>query len=88
MLLLIVLIAYGVSLLTFNHIDILNAKTFSQFTVAKMATQSVLHCVLVTMTRVMCPFTPFFTEYLYQQLRKLNPNYILHVQGPKYTCRL
>ena len=37
---------------------------------------NVLYCVLVTMTRVMCPFTPFFTEYLYQQLRKLNPNYM------------
>lgn len=35
----------------------------------------VLYEVLMTMTLIMSPFTPFFTEYLYQQLRKLQPLY-------------
>lgn len=34
---------------------------------------NVLHEVLLTMTLIMCPFTPFFAEYLYQHLRKLQP---------------
>lgn len=36
---------------------------------------SVLYEVLMTMTLIMSPFTPFFTEYLYQHLRKLEPYY-------------
>lgn len=36
---------------------------------------NVLSDVLFTMTRLMSPFTPFFCEYLYQQLRKLQPLY-------------
>lgn len=35
----------------------------------------VLYEVLTTMAVIMAPFTPFFSEYLYQQLRKLHPNY-------------
>lgn len=34
---------------------------------------NVLAEVLLTMTLIMSPFTPFFTEYLYQNLRKLHP---------------
>lgn len=36
---------------------------------------NVLFEVLLTMTQIMAPFTPFFAEYLYQQLRKLLPLY-------------
>lgn len=36
---------------------------------------NVLYEVLLTLTIVMSPFTPFFTEYLYQHLRKLHINY-------------
>lgn len=36
---------------------------------------NVLFEVLVTMTQIMSPFTPFFAEYLYQNLRKLLPLY-------------
>lgn len=36
---------------------------------------NVLYEVLLTLTIVMAPFTPFFTEYLYQHLRKLHFNY-------------
>ena len=36
---------------------------------------NVLYEVLATMSQIMAPFTPFFTEYLYQHLRKLHPNY-------------
>lgn len=36
---------------------------------------NVLYEVLLTMTLIMSPFTPFFTEYLYQHLRKLTPMY-------------
>ena len=36
---------------------------------------NVLYEVFVSMTQIMAPFTPFFTEYLYQHLRKLHPNY-------------
>lgn len=36
---------------------------------------NVLYEVLLTLTQVMAPFTPFFTEYLYQHLRKLHPNF-------------
>lgn len=35
----------------------------------------VLSEVLVQMTVIMAPFTPFFAEYLYQHLRKRLPNY-------------
>mmetsp|Transcript_27236 Transcript_27236/g.35304 ORF Transcript_27236/g.35304 Transcript_27236/m.35304 type:complete len:1166 (+) Transcript_27236:87-3584(+) len=35
---------------------------------------SVLYEVLVTMTSLMSPFTPFFSEFLYQKLRLLHPN--------------
>lgn len=34
---------------------------------------SVLYEVLKTLTLIMAPFTPFFTEYLYQNLRKFDP---------------
>lgn len=36
---------------------------------------SVLHEVLKTLTLIMTPFTPFFTEYVYQNLRKFDSNY-------------
>jgi isoleucyl-tRNA synthetase len=36
---------------------------------------SVLYEVLKTLTLIMTPFTPFFTEYLYQNLRKFDSNY-------------
>lgn len=36
---------------------------------------NVLYEVLLTMSIIMSPFTPFFAEYLYQHLRKLHPNY-------------
>lgn len=35
----------------------------------------VLYECLVTLCRLMAPFTPFFTEYLYQNLRRIHPNY-------------
>jgi isoleucyl-tRNA synthetase len=35
----------------------------------------VLYEVLLSMTLIMSPFTPFFTEYLYKHLRKLCPLY-------------
>lgn len=31
--------------------------------------------VLLTMTVLMAPFTPFLTEFLYQRLREMHPNY-------------
>ena len=34
---------------------------------------NVLFEVLITMSQIMSPFTPFFAEYLYQNLRKLQP---------------
>jgi len=40
-------------------------------------TNSALNClfeVLLTLSKTMSPFTPFFTEYLYQNLRKVLPN--------------
>lgn len=36
---------------------------------------NVMYEVLKTLTVIMAPFTPFFTEYLYQQLRKFHPNF-------------
>ena len=36
---------------------------------------NVLYQVLATMAVIMSPFTPFFSEYLYQHLRKLHPSY-------------
>jgi len=36
---------------------------------------NVLYEVLMVMTQIMSPFTPFFAEYLYQNLRKLQPMY-------------
>jgi isoleucyl-tRNA synthetase len=36
---------------------------------------NVLYEVMLTMTQIMAPFTPFFSEYLYQHLRKYHPNY-------------
>jgi isoleucyl-tRNA synthetase len=36
---------------------------------------NVLYQVLCTMCQIMAPFTPFFSEYLYQHLRKLHPAY-------------
>ena len=34
---------------------------------------SVLYECLLTLCRLMSPFTPFFTEYLYQNLRRIHP---------------
>ena len=36
---------------------------------------NVLYEVLTTMCQIMAPFTPFFTEYIYQYIRKLHPSY-------------
>lgn len=36
---------------------------------------NVMYEVLTTMCQIMAPFTPFFTEYLYSQLRVLHPLY-------------
>ena len=36
---------------------------------------NVLFEVLMTMTQIMSPFTPFYAEYMYQGLRKLCPHY-------------
>lgn len=36
---------------------------------------STLYDVLLNMTVLMAPFTPFLTEFLYQQLRRLHPNF-------------
>ena len=38
-------------------------------------THSTPHQVLLTMTVLMAPFTPFLTEFLYQRLRTLHPDY-------------
>jgi isoleucyl-tRNA synthetase len=35
----------------------------------------VLYDVLLNMTIIMAPFTPFITEYIYQHLRKMQPSY-------------
>jgi len=35
---------------------------------------STLYEILLSMTVLMAPFTPFLTEFLYQHLRKLHPN--------------
>lgn len=36
---------------------------------------NVCYEVLKTMTVIMAPFTPFFTEYIYQNLRKVHPDF-------------
>lgn len=36
---------------------------------------STLYEVLLSMTILMAPFTPFLTEFLYQHLRKIHPNF-------------
>jgi isoleucyl-tRNA synthetase len=36
---------------------------------------NVLYEVMLTMSIIMAPFTPFFSEYLYQHLRKFHPNF-------------
>ena len=36
----------------------------------------VLYDVLLNMTTIMAPFTPFITEYFYQHLRKMQPSYV------------
>ena len=36
---------------------------------------SSLYEVLLGMTQLMAPFTPFFTEYLYRELRTIHPNF-------------
>lgn len=41
----------------------------------------VLYDVLLNMTTVMAPFTPFITEFFYQHLRKMQPSYPEHVNG-------
>ena len=37
---------------------------------------NVLYEVMLTVTQIMAPFTPFFSEYLYQHLRKFHPQYL------------
>lgn len=34
----------------------------------------VIYDIMVALSRLMAPFTPFFTEYLYQRLRQLHPD--------------
>jgi isoleucyl-tRNA synthetase len=41
----------------------------------------VLHSVLVDMTLILSPFTPFITEFFYQHLRKFQPSYALSANG-------
>ena len=41
----------------------------------------VLYDVLLDVTRIMAPFTPFITEFFYQHLRKLQPSYRLADNG-------
>jgi isoleucyl-tRNA synthetase len=41
----------------------------------------VLYDVLLDVTTIMAPFTPFITEYFYQHLRKMQPSYIDAVNG-------
>jgi len=41
----------------------------------------VLYDVLLDVTRIMAPFTPFITEFFYQHLRKLQPSYSLSHSG-------
>lgn len=41
----------------------------------------VLYDVLLDVSMVMAPFTPYIAEYLYQHLRKLQPSYEEHVNG-------
>mmetsp|Transcript_3680 Transcript_3680/g.6815 ORF Transcript_3680/g.6815 Transcript_3680/m.6815 type:complete len:1171 (-) Transcript_3680:166-3678(-) len=41
----------------------------------------VLFDVLLDVTRIMAPFTPFITEYFYQHLRKMLPSYSERVDG-------
>jgi len=41
----------------------------------------VLYNVLLDVTQLMAPFTPFITEFFYQHLRKLQPSYSERVDG-------
>lgn len=41
----------------------------------------VLYDVLLDVTMLMAPFTPFITEYFYQELRKMQPSYKERVDG-------
>ena len=41
----------------------------------------VLYDVLLDVTMLMAPFTPFITEYFYQELRKMQPSYKDRVDG-------
>jgi len=41
----------------------------------------VLYHVLLDMTIIMAPFTPFITEYFYQHLRKMQPSYVDTTNG-------
>lgn len=41
----------------------------------------VLYDVLLNVTIIMAPFTPFITEYFYQHLRKMQPSYAQAVNG-------
>ena len=44
----------------------------------------VLYNVLLDVTVIMAPFTPFITEFFYQHLRKLHPSYNPNHEDPKY----
>lgn len=49
---------------------------------AEMGLQ-VLYDVLLDVTIIMAPFTPFITEFFYQHLRKLQPSYAQAAEGGK-----
>ena len=42
---------------------------------------AVLWEVLMELSRLMAPFTPFITEFFYQHLRKFQPSYALSANG-------
>ncbi|KAL7565166.1 hypothetical protein ACA910_003356 [Epithemia clementina (nom. ined.)] len=44
----------------------------------------VLYNVLLDVTVIMAPFTPFIAEFFYQHLRKLEPSYNPNPEDPKY----
>ena len=46
---------------------------------------NVLYEVLTTMCQIMAPFTPFFTEYIYQYIRKLHPSYLKKIDDDDTT---
>ena len=44
---------------------------------------STLYLVLMNLSVLMAPFTPFFTEFLYQHLRKLHETFRNHMENPE-----